>query len=216
MWGMKMKCSRCGADTPPTNLYCGQCGRSLAEGTKLGRSIEAAGWLTMAAGLIALALTTAYFIIMTTLSLWSIGEPLYIAIQPVAYPISGQGFWWPGLTVGALLGVLGTAIHAWPRIQAPGPSGKGIRALVLIGSAIVLIGAIFGTFPQAFYGLYSGDSSPIVRGIYSINYQTLVLTGFTIILAGAVWSAWKGRSWRLPSTEIAANDTAAEGTDAHR
>jgi len=210
-----MKCSRCGADNPSTNLYCGQCGKSLAEPSKLDRSLEAVGWFTMAVGFIALALTAVYYIIMTTLSLWSIGEPLYGAMQPIAYLISGQGLLWPDLTVGALLGVLGLAIYAWPRIQVPGPSGKGIRALVLIGSAIVLIGLIFGAFPQTLYGLYSGETSTIISNTYSGNYQTLVLTGFAFILAGAVWAAWKDRRWRLLSTAPAENDKVVEGTDAH-
>ena len=90
---------------------------------------------------------------------------------------------------------------------------------MLIGSSILLAGAILGAFPRAFAGLfgdlYDSDSYRIALGIYSFNYQMVVLIGFTIILTGAVWAAWKDRRWRLPSTAHAAKDTAAEGTDAH-
>lgn len=89
---MEMRCSRCGADNPPTNLHCGQCGRGLAKGTKLGRSIEAAGWFTMAVGLIALALAATYYILGTVAYMWGISDPLYDLIFSISYPVSGQGF----------------------------------------------------------------------------------------------------------------------------
>ncbi|MDW5563116.1 MAG: zinc ribbon domain-containing protein [Methanomassiliicoccus sp.] len=212
---MEIKCSRCGADNPPTNKYCGQCGKALVEETKLGKTMGAVGWFTMAIGLTLLILTTAYYILLTVMSLWGMGEGMYHFIFPISYPVSGQGFQWPGLAIGVPLGMLGIVICAWPRLHVPGSSGKGIRGLMLIGSALVLAGAIFGAMPQIFYSMYGGENSWIARGLYSTNYQTLMLAGFTIILAGTVWAAWKGRRWGLPSTAIVTDGTADEGNGAH-
>lgn len=207
-----MNCSRCGADNPPKDKYCGQCGNALEEPSRLQRTLESLGWLVMASGLIILALTAVYYLIMTVGGIWGIGEGLYAALFPISYPVSGQGWQWPGLTVGVLLGILGIMISVRARGQLPRVSGKVAKSLFLVGGVIVLSGAAFGAFPRFFYGLIyeSGVSIQSVRGMYSIAYQALVLTGLALILAGMVWASWKDRRWRIPSASAAAMHDAAD------
>ncbi len=172
----------------------------------------------MASGLIVLALAAAYYVTYIVANLWSAGEPLFRFILSISYAISGQGFHWPGLTVGALLGVLGAVLFAWPRLQVPDLSGKGVRALVLLGSAILLAAVVFGTFQgfimELLYGRFLDYN--ISRGLYVYTYQSMALIGFTFILAGMVWASWKARRWRMPLVPVAVDrDAADEETSPH-
>jgi predicted nucleic acid-binding Zn ribbon protein len=196
---LEMKCHRCGADNPPTDKYCGQCGSPLEGPSKRQGTAELVGWLIMVSGLIVLALTALYFVLATTVTLWSTGWGLLVPLNDLFYNISGDGVRWSGLTVGVLLGALGAVIYAWPQIKFPGAPGKGIRALMLIGGTLLVVGAIFGLFPWEIARSYGISNFPYAMGIYSHNYLALVLSGLTCILAGAIWAGWRVRRWNLPS-----------------
>jgi hypothetical protein len=117
-----------------------------------------------------------------------------------------------------LLGAIGAVLSAWPCLRASDLSGKGVRVLVLLGSAILLAAVAFGAFPGFFMGiLYGRLVDPIVaRGVYAFAYQSMALIGFTFILAGMVWASWKGRRWRMPWASAAVDrDAADEGTNPH-
>lgn len=209
---MEIVCRRCGADNPPTDKYCGQCGRPLEEPSGRQANTELVGWFIMVSGLIILALATLYYVLATTITLWSVGWALLVPLNDLFYNISGDGIRWPGLTIGMLLGALGAVIYAWSRIKITGASGKGIKALMVIGSILLVIGAIFGFFPWEIARSYGVSNFPYAMGIYSHNYLALVLSGLTCILAGAVWAGWKARRWALPSF-AASNDTTNAGED---
>lgn len=169
------------------------------------------GLLLMISGTVILSLAALYHFIplMTTTDQgWWSAPPSLNSLLGKIFFLFGESFNWPGLTVGALLGILGILIWAWPRVRIPGMSGKGVKAMMLIGGLIILMGAIIGAIPVEMWGALAPAGeipSTTAFGRYSFVYTTLVLTGMAIVLGAAAWASWKGWRWRRPTPAVSEN-----------
>jgi hypothetical protein len=195
MPGTLLRCERCGFENPEANKYCGECGKKLSIPTKIEKVSGAIGLSFMAIGLVALILASVYYVQGALYMLFN--TPLSTEIIQYVFSLSGEGFYWPGLTVGVLLCVFGIVAYAWPRINIIGRSGKWTKAIVLVGGLLVLAGAIIGTFSMEIESNFLSGESYFRRGTFSYGYLGLVLTGFSIIMIGVLWTAWKQRVWPI-------------------